>query len=965
MTGLNRPEKHSLSILIVVKRGYLYDSLAQVLGQLNFPKQFLQAASLEELIARLDSQPELIVAAPFTLPGKIEDYEILRHRAKASPLIIILPENTRDYRDAAVLLGANDIVLARRVAEDLIPSVERLLSRKRLVSRVVGQIAAKAHTGAPAGESCYKIPTLDQNIQQKSNRAVERLATRLSSTRPSRSVKTQPSVPGTRVYLKGLKLSATSPTNPLDEKTMRTACNLNCGGHFCGMKVTVRGGQIVKIEAADFPDDRYRRICLKGISHVQMMVHPDRLLVPLKRHGKRGSGEWDRISWDQALDEIASHIQKLTANFGAQSMMFFPYSGQLSVLNGISGIYLRLASALGASGTNLNEFGVDSAVPSGIEDTFGKGSGYLANDFSDLPNSRLVLIWGANPVQSRMNWWQFFLDAKRGGTKLITIDPRFTTTASKSDEWLAVRPGTDLYLALAMLNSIIESNWIDREFTLQHTVAPLLVRQDTGEYLRCTPGDNPFRVWDEQAQKAVAPDRAAQPALNGHYKVGSIDCRPAFDLLREMSERYTPELAEQKTGVPASRIRALAYAFAHEKPARIFSLYGIDRWHNGATFGRLIATLAALTGNLGKPGAGAGVDGFATGILFTSDFLMYPGGTKYHAVNVAALPHYVVDGKPYPIKGVFAAFSNWINQWPDQNFLRQQILPRLDLFVVADHFMTETAGWADYVLPAANLFEREDMVVGPGPYIQYQPQIIDPPGECRSDLRIASGLAERLGCGGYFSATSSEYLPRIFDTEKMLAGLSFGDLRRNSLLERNWSDAELVAHREFKFATPSGRAEFYVERLLPYSHALPDYEPPAEADPDGKLIEKYPLVCLTEHSRYRVHSTFVNTPWLRELDQEPYAVVHPDTARSRNIREGDVVRLFNDRGFVVLRARINQAIPSGAVYLSQGWQSADYHAGHAQTLTHSIANDENAYGANSSFSDVLVEMVKVTEGEFA
>jgi anaerobic dimethyl sulfoxide reductase subunit A len=963
---LIRFKKHPLTILIVVKPGALCDSLVQVLSQLPFQKHFLSASCPAELISGLEDQPELIVAAPFTLSGKIQDYEVLRHRVKASPLVIVLPEDTRDYRDAAVLLGANSIVLAARIAENLIPTVKRLLSRKRLVSGVAGQIVSKAHTCAPAGESCYGTSTYAREIQQLSNRAVERLATQVTPTELNGAENTRRSASGAQVYLKGLKLSAASPTNPLDQRSMRTACNLNCGAHFCGLKVTVRGEHITKIEPADFPDDRYRRICLKGISHVQMEAHPDRLLYPLKRHGHRGSGEWDRISWKQALDEIAARTKELSANYGPQSIMFFPYSGQLSVLNGISGVYLRLASALRASGTSLNEYGVDSAVPSGIEDTFGKGSGYLANDFADLPNSRLVLIWGADPVQSHMNWWPFFLEAKRGGTKLVTIDPRFTTTAAKSDEWIAVRPGTDLYLALALLNVIIESDWIDWEFTLRHTVAPLLVRQDTGAYLRCTkcdPEDSPFRVWDKQAQETVAPGQAVQPALHGHFKVRGVDCRPAFDLLCEMAAQYTPDLAAQKTGVPTDRIRVLANAIAHDKPARIFSLYGIDRWHNGATFGRLIAILAALTGNLGKPGAGAGVDGFASPILLASDALMYPDGLKYEPINVAELPHYILEEKPYPIKGLFAAFSNWINQWPDQNFLRERILPKLDLLVVADHFMTETARWADYVLPAASLFEREDMVIGPGPYIQYQPQIIDSPGECRSDLQIASDLAERLDCGQYFSKTAEDYLSMIFDTEQMLDGLSFNELRKNGLLQRNVSDAALVVHQDYKFDTPTRRVEFYVERLLPYNHALPEYEPPAEADLDGKLIEKYPLVCLTEHSRYRVHSTFVNAPWLRELDQEPYAIVHPDTARPRAIQDGDLVRLFNDRGFVVLRAHVNQAVPSNAVYLSQGWQSGDYRAGHAQTLTHSIANEKNAYGANSSFSDVLVEMVKVTKGE--
>ena len=319
-----RSKKHPFTILIVVKRGSLYDSLVQILSQLPFSKQFISASTPNELCDSLEARPELIVAAPFTLSGKIQDYEALRHRAEASPLVIILPEDTRDYRDAAVLLGANSIVLAAHIAEDLIPSVDELLNRKRLVNGVAGQIATKAHNCAPVGEACYDTSTSASNIQQLSNQAVKRLATRVSPTRPRRPVRPQKSFPGAQVYLKGLRLSAASPTNPLEERTMRTACNLNCGAHFCGLKVTVRGGRIAKIEPADFPDDRYRRLCLKGISLVQMEAHPDRLLYPLKRHGDRGSGQWDRISWEQALDEIAASIKELSDNYSPQSMMFFP-----------------------------------------------------------------------------------------------------------------------------------------------------------------------------------------------------------------------------------------------------------------------------------------------------------------------------------------------------------------------------------------------------------------------------------------------------------------------------------------------------------------------------------------------------------------------------------------------------------------------------------------------------------------
>lgn len=950
-----------VKIVVAVRNRCLYDTLAQILGRVSPPPDLVRAASPADICAAVAERPALIVADPFALleAHALHELHTLKRCAGVTPLLALLPADTREYRDVAVRLGANGVVVVERSATDLLPAVERLLQPAPLVDGVARRISSTAWHSAPAGEAAYFEASGDlSHLENLTRRTVEALdpALGIAGALPISDTGSL-SPDGGRMFLRGLTLTAAAPSGTEGQPWhARTACNLNCGAHFCGLDVTVRDGQIVKIEPADFPDDRYRRVCLKGISYVQMVAHPDRLTHPLKRIGPRGEGRWERISWERALDEIAARLQRTIDAHGAESLMFFPYSGQLSALNGMSGVYLRLASLLGASATDLNQFGLDSAVPSGIQDTFGTGTGYLANDYADLPNSRLVLIWGANPVHSRMNWWPFFLDAKRSGTALITIDPRYSATAAKSDAWLPIRPGADLYLALALLNVIVARDWIDREAVLGHTVAPLLVRDDDGRYLRGA-GDSPL-AWDEAQARAVPAAAARQPALSGVYSVKGVTCRPAYALLRDMLAPYTPDAVADKVGLGAARIVELAYRYATTKPARIFTLYGIDRWHHGATFGRLIATLAALTGNVGLPGGGAGVDGFCEGALFVSDFT-YPDGKAYRPLNPAGLPGQILSGHPHPIKAVVVAFNNWLNQWPDQTRMCQDVLPRLDLLVTADHFMTETARWSDYVLPAAMLFEREDMVKGPGPFVQYQPPIVPPPGECRSDLAIAAGLAERLGLGDYFARPPIEYLDEVLASSgPETAGLSALDLRERGVLRKNVPDAPPVAHAGGRFPTPTGRIEFYVERLLPYGCALPDYEPPVEAHPGGRLARRFPLVCLTEHSRYRVHSTFGNVPWLRELDREPEALLHPSEARSRGIANGDLVRIFNDRGYVVLRARLSQAAPPGAVYLTQGWQSRDFLEGHPQSLTHDRVNPANALGPNCSFSDVLVEIAK-------
>lgn len=943
-------------ILVAVPHAWLRETILQTFYGRN--AELLLAQNRDELLLE-HNKLDLILAEPFGFgePG-LDLLREIKQRAPSTPLVVLLSLDTRDYRDAVIRIGANSVMATEQLTVDLLPTVDRLLERTSLVNGIAHKISHNAQKSAPIGEAAFAEDNLPASLHALSDRAVERLAAPVSFVFPqadSPQVDERPAEAQT--FLRGLTIVSNTVTSTTPTRTIRTACNLNCGAHYCGLDVTVRDNHIVKIEPADFPDERYRRICLKGISFTQIVAHPERLLYPLKQMGARGSNDWQRISWEQALDEIAQKMRAIASRYGTKSVMFFPYSGQLGALNCMNGVYLRLASLIGASGTSSSQYGVDSAVPSGIEETLGKDTGYKANDYADLVNSRLILIWGGDPAQSRMNWWSFFMDAKRAGARIVTVDPKFSITASKSDQWLPIRPGTDLYLALAMLRLIIEQNWFDKEFVLRHTVAPLLVRDDTGQFLRGNNKNGIGLVWDTNSQRAISPSDAGAACLAGQFLVNGIACRTAFDRLREMLKPYTPTFASEKTGLTTEQIFELAREFALTKPARIFTLYGIDRWHHGATFGRLIATLAAFTGNLGIPGGGAGVDGFPASVVFNDSFA-HPDGKTFVPINPATLAEQIVSGQPYPIKASFVAFGNWLNQWPNQNRLIDQVLPQLDLLVVADHFITETARWADYVLPAATFFEREDMVNGPFPFIQYQPAIVPPPGECRADFDIAAGLARRLGYGEYFERAPREYLAEILAHEELAKTLSLDDLRAQGVLRQNVSPAHQVAHAARQFNTATGRVEFYAERLLPYGKALPDYEAPVEANPNSEQMRRFPLMCISEHSRYRVHSTFSGAPWLRELDREPRVAMNPVDGAARQITTGDWVRVFNDRGYVVLRAWLTQTVSPGTVYLSQGWQSRDFKAGHIQTLTHERGNPVNLFGKNISFSDVLVEIVR-------
>lgn len=948
-----------LQILTIAQQSALLGQLHATLNGLQGTPHIEDVSTSATMLRELAASPGLIVAEAAALARPEWDAcrKALARRAADLPLIAVLAEDTPDEQQTALDVQANGTVLLTQLGDDLLPTAKRLLGNAPLVNGVANHIVQTASNTSPVGEAIFD--SITERVEATTSRAVERLQP--TSDEPLATSPAPGSSPDSpQVFLRGMKLLANGSSTGNGRQVHRTVCSLNCGLHFCGMEVATRDGRLEQIGPADFPDERYRRICLKGLSQLQLATHPERLREPLKRMGARGEGRWQPISWEQALDEIVQRMRVLTAQYSLESMMFFTYSGQLSALNGIAGVYLRLASALSASGTSMAQWGTDSAVPSGIEDTFGQGAGYFANHYTDLINSRLVLIWGADPVKSRVNWWPFFADAKKAGTRLITVDPKYSSTASKSDQWVAIHPGTDLYLALGMLHLIIQNDQVDGEYVRAHTVGPLLVREDTGRFLRSNNGDPTEYVWDEAVGRTVPADQAQRPALTGTYRVRGATCRPAFDLLREMVEPYTPAFVSENTGIPAATVEELAELYATTKPARIYSLYGVDRWHHGATFGRLIATLAALTGNVGIPGGGAGVDGTVHPSLFLTDFT-YPQGKRYREINPAQLSEHIATGAPYPIKGMWVAFSNWLNQWPDQNVLREKVLPELDLLVTSDMFMTETARWSDYVLPVASFFERPDMVRGPGPYIQYQPQIMAPLAKCRSDFDIARDVAQRLGYDDLFARTPDEYLQEILAGEPDLCDLSFDDLREQGVT-RISGPFKTVAHAGSKFNTPTGRAEFYTERLLPLGRALPTYLPPIEADSHNPLAQRYPLICINQRSRYRIHSTFSTARWLRELDGGPIVTMNPEDAMARHIAADDSVRIFNDRGYVVLRAVISKRVPAGSVYVSEGWQSADFVAGHLQTLTHSLGNEANAFGPNCSFSDVLVDAVR-EEGE--
>jgi len=730
------------------------------------------------------------------------------------------------------------------------------------------------------------------------------------------------------------------------ETVVRTVCPFGCG-IACGILAHVKDGKLVKVEPGDFQDTSH--ICVRGLSSPRLVYHPERLKYPLKRRGLRGEGQWERISWDEALGIIAEKLARIGQTYGTQSLAF------VSTGVGIFANLVTVGFAGACQGTFILPAGLgDSAGPCADIASYGAYQWFGEDYTNRFDHPAFCLVWGNDPAVTEPFKWRRIREAKEKGTRLVVIDPLFTTTASKADEYIPIRPGTDAALALGMMNVILEKGLHDIAFLTRYTVAPLLVRSDNGLFLRMNdivPDEVPeYLVWDVRKNAPIVHTAEAEPALTGTYDVHGIPCKPAFQLLSELIQQYPPRRAAEISGVPEDTICRLAIAYANAKPAAIYRGMGCTR---GSLYGdlsfRAINTLAALTGNIK-------VESPRNFIYNAATFLTH-GVPQF--VTLLQMYETILTGEPHTIKSLWITRHNVVNQDPNFNKIVGELLPQLELVVVADLFMTTSARYADIVLPTCSHFEFDDLAapIGNGShnFLQLQQKVIEPLYESRSDLDIYASLAKRMGIEGFLDKTPVEYLEMVLASgHPSMEGITLAQLKEGP--------APPTPYDAPPFATLSGRMEFYSERLKPFGQELPLYLEPSES-PNRPLAKKYPLTFSSTHPKYRLHSMFANVSWIRELDLGPVLNINPADAAPRGIHDSSLVRTFNDRGEVQLKARVHQGIRPGLVNLSQGWSPGDYVKGTHQALTHETINPAQAaiYEPNSAFYDTLVEVELVKE----
>ncbi|HEY7319840.1 MAG TPA: molybdopterin-dependent oxidoreductase [Candidatus Binatia bacterium] len=755
----------------------------------------------------------------------------------------------------------------------------------------------------------------------------------------------------------------------IDPRQIRTVCDPNChASPRCGITAHVEDGRIIKIEPGGFPLPQYdRRVCAMGMARLEQQYHKDRLRYPMRRVGERGEGRWQRISWDEAFDWLANRLGKIATQYGSRSLAFFAGSGAAGVLT--RGSAHRFAAAIG--GTAHRAGGVDYGVPKGLEYMFGvPASTYFrpgGHEFADAINSRMLLLWGGNSADTRLVDFHFVMAAQQRGTKVVCIDPNLSATAQRADQWISPRPGTDAALALGLLNEILLHGWQDEAFLRRHTNAPFLVRRDNGTFLRASDffGDNStdYLVWDSSRNGALANENSNSPALQGSYRVVSaggtaIECAPAFELLRELARNYPVERASAITGVPTQTIRDLAREFASRTPAAIRIGYGVDRWYYCDYTARAVANLVVATGNIGIAGGGISVhDGTYAAPLNLNSFRS-PGGREAATLDVVSLMKAIERDEPYPVRALWLSASNMFNQTSaNRARVLSAIVPKLDLLVVVDLFMTDTAALADVVLPACTIFEKQDLVAGM--FLQLQRRAVIPEGESKSDWDIFAGLAARMGIGHYFAAAPEHFLKEMIETDHpLLQGITLDRLESEDAVLLKRPLEPYVSFTDFKFKTPSGRIELYKEELIEHGAELPYYHEPVEASPSHPLYAHFPLTLLFSHSRHRIHSTFANLQKFKQIEPEPVVALHPADAAQRGINHDQRVRVYNERGTVCLKARLDPDLKPGVVVISEGSWVRDFPEGDPYSLTHEMVSPTSE---NYAFFDTLVE-IKAADG---
>jgi len=661
-----------------------------------------------------------------------------------------------------------------------------------------------------------------------------------------------------------------------EEKVIRTVCK-DC--HVaCGVLVHVKDGKIAKVEGDPEHPLNQGIMCPKGLAIKQLVYHPDRIIYPMKRAGERGEGKWQRISWDEALDTIATKLKEIIDKYG-------PYA----ILGSVGGkpsknmrAWYVVINSLGSPNVGWTDapycFG-----PFPIAAVYTYGAFISWEMGSDVKNTNCVVIWGGHPASSHPTWARMFMQAKARGAKTIVVDPRFTSMASKADLWLQLRPGTDAALALGILNVIINEELYDKEFVDKWCIG--------------------------------------------------------FEELKERVQEYPPEKVAEITWIAKDDIIKAARWYGKIKPACLYGRAAPEMLSNSVQSLRALACLRAITGNIDVKGGNV-FDCFPPGFI-GHVYLWFPeqrmpleveeariGAKEYPLLagpkSPLGTPHTpgVIDtiftDKPYPIKAWF--ISNDVQLCIPGSRKVYEALKRVEFLVVAEFFKTSTAEMADILLPAATWIESDDIESCYTNLIACRQRAIEPVGECWDEMKMMFEILKRMGVK--YRSFPVETMEETYDIRLKGLGMTFEDLKKKHIIE---IPMEYKKYEKTGFRTPTGKVELYSQTFKDFGYdPLPHYVEPAYSPiSTPELAKDYPIILISGSRKVGyMHSMGRGIPWLRELAPEPEIEIHPDTASELGIKQGDWVWIEvagGPGGRVKNKAKLTRGIHPKVVQCASHW----------------------------------------------
>lgn len=701
------------------------------------------------------------------------------------------------------------------------------------------------------------------------------------------------------------------------ERVVLTSCSYDCGAR-CVLKVRVKDGRIVHIGTDDRPMPSLKA-CVRGLAQKDVVYAPDRLTKPLRRTGERGEGKFEPISWDEALETVTRELQRVKTGYGNSAIFLMGYSGSISPLQGMGKAARRFFSLFGGCATWWGITSYEAALFSSLV-TF--GTAFTGTTRDNFLHSKLIILWGFDPVVTRFgpDTVYFLGEARKAGARIVCVDPRLNQTAKAlGQQWIAVKPGTDTAMMIAMAHVMITESLYDRRFIEIHTRG--------------------FEQFED-------------------YVLGKEDGVPK-----------TPEWAQEITGVRSEVIRALGRDYATLKPAALVAGWAPGRSAFGEQYQRAASVLSALSGNIGITGgyAAGGVGRVPMGFL--KEVLPVPGEVTA-TVHISDIYKALLEGNsggyPCDVKLLYVVGCNLLNQFLNVN-KGIEALQRPEFIVVHERFMTPTARYADIVLPVTTSMEGVD--VGQpwsgSPYFTFLNQAIEPLPETKSDLEIFSELAQRLGIKGYNDKSDEEWLKSFVKATADLPDYdSFKQKGFHQIEMREpWVAFRAQVDHHLPFPTPSGKIEIFSQKIADMNNPLlppiPKYIESWEGVSDP-LRAQYPLQLVSPHAKTRVNSQFDNIASLKALADDRLWLSHEDAA-SRGVVDGDKVRVYNDRGTMIARAKVTDRIMPGIVSFDAGaWYRPDAQGVDFGGCVNVLTRDEKSPAGAFPCNTCLVQVEKVS-----